>query len=70
MFQSDGEGGIRAYLKSQGTSGVSATGLNHLVAAMRCHVTNRLSDEVEIPARFIYSPTSESLDDEHPSTSQ
>ena len=34
---------------------VSATGPNPLVAAMRCYVTSKLGDEVEIPSELLES---------------
>lgn len=49
LLQSAGEDGYRAYLKSRGTSGPTATGSDHLTAAMRLCVFSELGDEVDVP---------------------
>ena len=53
MFQAAGHAAILAYLRTTGTSGTTAIGSTHLVAAMRCRVASKLGDEVDVPAELL-----------------
>lgn len=52
MFQSAGDDGIMAYFKATGTAGVTATGKDHLTAALRAYIIKRMGRTVELPEVF------------------
>lgn len=57
MFQPDGEGGVLAYLRKHGIGGVVGRGPDHLTAAMRCHVTNKMGPAIDIPDELTALPS-------------
>jgi hypothetical protein len=54
LFRSAGSGaGLFAYFRRFGTEGCSASGPDHLVAAIRLVVKAELGDEVEVPKELL-----------------